>query len=153
MAKTSESPNCTIGEGSIFEGKFFVNGSILIEGKFKGEIKTNEELIVGPSGRVRTDITARRVTVAGTVIGNITASEEVNLVQTGKVLGDITTPRLNVEQGVVTEGQVTITAGKGESIRRLVEEAYGPETADEFKTLLNEKPSGRKGADKSGSDG
>jgi cytoskeletal protein CcmA (bactofilin family) len=153
MAKTSDSPNCTIGEGSIFEGRFFVNGSILIEGKFKGEIKTNEELIVGPTGRVRTDITARKVTVAGTVIGNITASDEVYLVQTGKVLGDITTPRLNVEQGVITEGQVTITGGKGENIGKLVQEAYGAEAADEFKTLLNEKPSSRRGADKSASDG
>jgi cytoskeletal protein CcmA (bactofilin family) len=151
MAKVNESTNCTIGEGSIFEGRFFVNGSILIEGKFKGEIKTNGELIVGPTGRVRTDITARRVTVAGTVIGNITASEEVNLAQTGKVLGDITTPRLNVEQGVITDGQVTITSGKGEDVRSLIEEAYGPDADDEFKSLLDEKASSRRGA--SASDG
>ncbi len=149
MAKVTESVNnCTIGEGSIFEGRFFVNGSILIEGKFKGEIKTNDELIVGPSGRVRTDITARRVTVAGTVIGNITATEEVSLVQTGKVLGDITTPRLNVEQGVIADGQVTITSGKSESIRRVIEEAYGPDADDEFRTLLGEKSAGRKAVEK-----
>jgi len=153
MAKVTENTNCTIGEGSIFEGRFFVNGSILIEGKFKGEIKTNEELIVGPTGRVRTDITARRVTVAGTVIGNITASEEVNLVQTGRVLGDIMTPRLNVEQGVITEGQVTITSGKGESVRKLIEEAFGPDADEEIKAMLNEKPSGRRGAEKAASDG
>ena len=112
MAKTNENTNCTIGEGSVFDGKFYVNGSILIEGKFRGDIKTNDELIIGPTGRVKTDIVARKVTVAGTIIGNITASEEVNLVQTGKVLGDITTPRLVVEQGVVTHGRVTITSGK-----------------------------------------
>ena len=82
MGKTIENPNCTIGEGSVFEGKFYVNGSILIEGKFKGDIKTDDELIVGPTGKVRTDIEARRVTVAGTIIGNVTATEEVNLVQT-----------------------------------------------------------------------
>jgi cytoskeletal protein CcmA (bactofilin family) len=143
MAKVTETVNCTIGEGSVFEGRFFVNGSILIEGKFKGEIRTDDELIVGKSGRVRTDITARRVTVAGTVIGNITASEEVSLVQTGKVLGDITTPRLNVEQGVIADGQVTITSGKSESIRKVIEEAYGPDADEEFKALFGDKASGR----------
>ncbi len=152
MAKVTENTNCTIGEGSIFEGRFFVNGSILIEGKFKGEIKTNEELIVGPSGRVRTDITARRVTVAGTVIGNITASEEVSLVQTGKVLGDITTPKLTVEQGVVTDGKVTITSGKAENIKKLIEESYGVDAEEEFKTLLNERQSGRRASEKSAGD-
>ena len=59
-----------IGENSVFEGRFLVSGSILIEGKFEGEIKTDEQLTIGPTGRVKTDIIARRVTVGGTLIGN-----------------------------------------------------------------------------------
>ena len=149
MAKTTENPNCTIGEGSVFEGRFYVNGSILIEGKFKGDIQTDDELIVGPTGRVKTDIVARKVTVAGTIIGNITASEEVYLVQTGKVLGDISTPRLNVEPGVVTQGMVTITNGKNEEVRRVIEESYGVETEEEIATLTgkNARSRGREPAE------
>ena len=115
MAKTTEPTNCTIGEGSVFDGNFYVSGSILIEGKFQGDIRTEDQLIVGPTGKVKTDIVAKRVTIAGTLIGNIVASEEVNLEESGKVLGDIRTPKLNVEQGVVIDGKVMITSGSDAS--------------------------------------
>jgi cytoskeletal protein CcmA (bactofilin family) len=125
MAKGNGAPNCVIGEGSVFEGRFHVSGSILIEGKFQGEIRTSDQLTVGASGRVKTDIIARQVTVAGTLIGNITATEEVSLLQSGKVLGNITTPKLRVEAGVITEGKVTITSGENGRVRELIEESFG----------------------------
>jgi cytoskeletal protein CcmA (bactofilin family) len=139
MAGKNDTPNCVIGEGSIFEGRFHVNGSILIEGKFQGDIRTDDQLIVGPTGKVKTDIQARRVTVAGTLIGNIAATEEVSLLHTGKVLGNITTPKLTVEPGVITEGKVTITSGQSDDTRKAIEEAYGTETEEAFVVIAKEK--------------
>jgi cytoskeletal protein CcmA (bactofilin family) len=135
MATKNDTANCVIGENSIFEGRFYVSGSILIEGKFQGDIKTEDQVTVGPTGKVRTDIMARKVTVAGTLIGNITASEEVNLIQNGKVLGNITAPRLNMENGVVTEGKVTITNGRPESVAKIIQEAFGEEAEQVFASL------------------
>ncbi len=139
MPAKNEVSNCVIGEGSIFDGRFYVNGSILIEGEFQGDIKTDDQLVVGPTGKVKTDIVARRVTVAGTLIGNIVASEEVSLLHTGKVLGNITTPKLSVEPGVITEGKVTITSGQNEDARRIIEESFGTETEDAFSAIVKEK--------------
>jgi cytoskeletal protein CcmA (bactofilin family) len=139
MPSKNETTNCIIGEGSIFDGRFYVNGSILIEGKFQGDIKTDDQLVVGPTGKVKTDIVARRVTVAGTLIGNIIASEEVSLLHTGKVLGNITTPRLSVEPGVITDGKVTITSGQNEDTKQLIEQSFGTETEDAFATIVKEK--------------
>ena len=48
MPPLKNEANCVIGEGSVFEGRFYVNGSILIEGKFQGDIKTDDQLTVGP---------------------------------------------------------------------------------------------------------
>jgi cytoskeletal protein CcmA (bactofilin family) len=144
MAKTVETAHCVIGEGSVFEGKFYVSGSILIEGKFQGDIKTDDQVIVGSSGKVKTDIVAKRVTIAGTIIGNITATEEVNLLQTGKVLGNIIAPKLIMEPGVMTEGKVTITAGNGENVKQAIEESFGPGTEELFKTLTGGKKSTKK---------
>lgn len=138
MARGNGTPNCVIGEGSVFEGRFHVNGSILIEGKFQGEIHSSDQLTVGESGRVKTDIAARQVTVAGTLIGNITASEEVSLLDTGKVLGNITTPRLRVEPGVITEGKVTITSGEDGRVRELIEAAFGESPESAFGTSKKE---------------
>jgi cytoskeletal protein CcmA (bactofilin family) len=139
MPNKNETNNCIIGEGSIFDGRFYVNGSILIEGKFQGDIKTDDQLIVGPTGKVKTDIQARRVTIAGTLIGNISAAEEVNLLHTGKVLGNIITPKLNVEPGVITEGKVTITSGQTEEAKKIIEDAFGSETEDAFASIVKEK--------------
>ena len=135
MATRNESNDCVIGENSVFAGRFYVNGSIIIEGKFEGDIKTEDQLIVGPTGKVKTDIVARKVTVAGTLIGNITASEEVVLVKSGKVLGNIKTPKLTIEQGVVTEGKVVITNGASSSVNRLIEESFGQNTEQVFSGL------------------
>ncbi len=135
----SDTTNCVIGEGSIFDGRFYVNGSILIEGKFQGDIKTDDQLVVGPTGKVKTDIVARKVTVAGTLIGNISASEEVTLLHTGKVLGNISTPKLTVEPGVITEGKVTITSGQTDDTRKIIEESFGTETEDSFSSLMKDR--------------
>jgi cytoskeletal protein CcmA (bactofilin family) len=139
MPSKNETSNCVIGEGSIFDGRFYVNGSILIEGKFQGDIKTDDQLVVGPTGKVKTDIVARRVTIAGTLIGNIVASEEVSLLHTGKVLGNISTPRLTVEPGVITEGKVTITSGQTDDTKKLIEESFGTETEEAFSSIVKEK--------------
>jgi len=72
-AKNGQEMNSVIGEGSIFEGKFYINGSLQIDGRFEGDIRTDEHVLVGETGKVKTDIVARRVIVAGTVIGNIEA--------------------------------------------------------------------------------
>ncbi len=124
MAGKGDNMNSTIGAGSVFEGKFYISGSLRIDGKFEGEIKTDNELVVGETGKVKTDIVAKSVVIAGTVIGNITASEEVRLLETAKVLGDIVTPILTIQNGVVSKGNVTITGGHGRDSKKIIEDSY-----------------------------
>lgn len=124
--------NSIIGEGSAFEGKFYIAGSLQIDGKFEGEIKTEDHLVIGPTGKVKTNISARRVTVGGTLIGNIDASDEVYLLETGRVLGNIQAPKIQLSDGVVTKGEITITGGQKKDIDKLILEAYagGPAMPD-----------------------
>ena len=134
MAARQVGPNCTIGAGSIFHGRLSVNGTIQIEGKFEGEIITDGDVIVGPTGQAKTNITTRKVVIAGTLIGNIYASEEVHLMQSGKVLGNINTPKLNLEPGVVTSGNVTISSDEPDSVIETVTSAYGPNAEEAFRS-------------------
>ena len=124
MASKNEGMNSTIGEGSVFEGKFYISGSLKIDGKFEGEIKTDEELVVGETGRVKTNILAKSVVIAGTVIGNITARNEVRLLETGKVLGDITAPTISLQKGVVANGNFNITGGHKKNAKKIIEDSY-----------------------------
>jgi cytoskeletal protein CcmA (bactofilin family) len=124
MASKNEGMNSTIGEGSVFEGKFYISGSLKIDGKFEGEIKTDEELVVGETGRVRTNIVAKSVVIAGTVIGNITAKNEVRLLETGKVLGDVTAPMITLQKGVIVNGTFNITGGHKKDSKKIIEDSF-----------------------------
>ncbi len=125
MASRSDSINSVIGQGSIFEGKFYISGSLKIDGKFEGEIKTDDSLFVGETGKLKTNIHARNIVVSGTMIGNIKAEEEVRLERSGRLLGDIETPVLHLTPGVVASGMITITGGHKKDARKLIEESYG----------------------------
>jgi cytoskeletal protein CcmA (bactofilin family) len=124
--------NSIIGEGSMFEGKFYISGSLQIDGRFEGEIQTRDQLIVGETGKVKTDIFAKRVIVGGTVIGNIQAGEEVSLLSTGRVLGNIRAPRVNITEGVVVKGEISIDAGQKKDVNSIIEESFdaGPKISD-----------------------
>ncbi|MCG9874899.1 MAG: polymer-forming cytoskeletal protein [Leptospiraceae bacterium] len=125
MAQGKDSINSVIGQGSIFEGKFYIAGSLKIDGKFEGEIKTDEALYIGETGKVKTNIAAKEVTVSGTLIGNIRAENEVRLEETGRMLGDIQAPYLDLAKGVVAKGNITITGGQKKDVKKIVEESFG----------------------------
>ncbi len=119
--------NCIIGKGSSFTGKFTVNGSLYVDGKFEGDINTDGNVVIGAEGKMKTNLSAARVNVGGAFIGNIRASEEVAIEPTGKVLGDITAPKIDLQDGAVLEGATRIRGyGDGaESIRKQLEEDFG----------------------------
>lgn len=124
MAKY-DTANSIIGEGSIFEGKFFIAGSLRVDGKFEGDIRTEEALVVGETGKVKTNIMAKEVHLAGTLIGDVDAKEEVRLSESGRMLGDIETPVLTLSKGVVLKGNVNISGGQKKDPKKIVEEAFG----------------------------
>lgn len=119
--------NSVIGEGSSFEGKFYVAGTIKIDGKFEGDIRTAGALNVGVNGKVKTNIEAKQVLLAGTMIGDINASEEVHLTETGRLMGDINAPVVDLANGVVLKGSVNITGGKNKEAQKLIEESFSNE--------------------------
>ncbi len=122
---SKNSVNSIIGPGSVFEGKFYIAGSLRVDGKFEGEIKTDETLLVGPTGKIKTNIHAKNVVVEGAMIGNIHAQNMVQLEATGKVLGDIHAPVINIAPGVVAKGAINVTGNGKKNAKALVEEAYG----------------------------
>ncbi|EMG23691.1 polymer-forming cytoskeletal domain protein [Leptospira interrogans serovar Copenhageni str. LT2050] len=53
VKNSSEVTNSTIGENSYFSGKFFINGSLKIDGKFEGKSLQAEQLYIGVTGKVK----------------------------------------------------------------------------------------------------
>lgn len=93
-----------IDEGSEIEGKYAFRGTVMLNGKLRGEIESNDTLIVGEKGVVNATIRAGTVVVTGEVVGNILASERVELRGTARMFGDVEAPVVVVEEGVIFEG-------------------------------------------------
>ncbi|MBN2441029.1 MAG: polymer-forming cytoskeletal protein [Spirochaetales bacterium] len=123
--------NSTIGEESVFEGRYAIKGSLKIEGKFEGDSLLVDQLLIGAKGRVKTDIIATSVVVEGLVIGNISASRRILLLSTARVLGNIKTPELIIQEGVVLEGKCTISHMKITDTKTYIESLYNRTFNDE----------------------
>lgn len=119
-----ESANNYIGENSYFSGKFRINGSLRIDGRFEGKYLQAEQLYVGRTGKIRTDVQAVSVIVEGLIIGNITATSRVLLMPTARIFGDIRTPELIIQKGVILEGKCNISNDLKSSARDLIEAEY-----------------------------
>jgi cytoskeletal protein CcmA (bactofilin family) len=93
-----------IDEGSEMEGRYTFRGTVMLNGKFKGEISSEDTLIIGERGVVQAEIRAGRVQVSGEVTGNLRATQRIDLKRTARVYGDVEAPVVVMEEGVVFEG-------------------------------------------------
>ena len=94
-----------LGVDALFKGELSFKGSLCIDGKFEGQIKTGGMLIVSETGDIEADIQAGVVVCRGKVRGNILASEKIEMHPKSKVIGDVKTPCLNIEIGAVLDGK------------------------------------------------
>ncbi len=124
VALKTEITNSIIGEKSYFEGKFLINGTIQINGKFEGSILKVDQIFVGPAGKIKADLEASSVVIEGIVIGNVKANTRVMLMPTARVLGDIKTPELIIQNGVVLEGRCLIANNLNSPAKETIAKLY-----------------------------
>ncbi len=105
-----------LGKSVSFCGELSGDQDALIEGQVKGSLNFQECLVtVGPHGRVKADIHARRVVVQGSVNGNISATEKIEIHRTGEVLGGLVAPGIAIEDGAYLKGSIEILREKPEN--------------------------------------
>ncbi|MBP5695675.1 MAG: polymer-forming cytoskeletal protein [Treponema sp.] len=97
------------GQETEFEGNLTFSDSLVITGKFNGNINATGNLEIEKSAVCNVDkMTAGTIVVSGRVNGNIEASKSVELCKGSKVKGDITTPELRIADNVEFEGSVNM---------------------------------------------
>ena len=94
-----------LGRGATFEGKLTFEGTVRIDGRFKGEVFTDDTLVIGEGAVVEAQLDVGEVIVQGTVVGNITAKRSIEIHAPGRVKGDLHTPSLQIDKGVIFEGR------------------------------------------------
>lgn len=105
-----------LGPGTEFTGKLIFKGTVRIDGKFSGEIISNDILVIGEGAEVEAQIKVGSVIVkGGSVIGNITASDLVEIHSPGKMKGNIAAKSLFIDKGVVFEGECKMVRPREET--------------------------------------
>lgn len=100
-----------LGPGSKFEGKLFFDEIVRLDGTFKGEINSRDTLIIGETADVDGDVEVGTFILSGRFKGNIKATSRVELRRPAQIEGSIETPVLVVEEGVVLNGNISMTNG------------------------------------------
>lgn len=93
-----------LDHGASFEGRLTFEGVVRIGGQFKGEIFTQDTLIINPGARVEAQIEADVVIISGHLSGNVFARRRVVMHPPAIFKGTVTSPSLRIDEGVMFEG-------------------------------------------------
>ena len=103
-----------IGAGTEFEGTLKTRAGLRIEGQFKGTIDCQGDIVIGKGGIVRSQVSARNVTIAGKLFGEVTARERLTILAPGEMEGNITAATLVIEDGARFNGTSRMNRGEKE---------------------------------------
>ncbi|MDP4098939.1 polymer-forming cytoskeletal protein [Paenibacillus sp. P96] len=98
------STDTLLSSGSSFEGMLHSEAPLRIEGRYQGEIKSTNVVVIGESAVVQADINAAEVVIAGKVFGNIRADKRVTITSTGELYGNLTSNTLVIIDGGIMNG-------------------------------------------------
>lgn len=130
--KKSESPatrsesgelNAFIDQGSTFEGKLTFNGVVRIDGRFVGDIISDDVLHVGETGRIEGTVRVGEAVIAGSVEGTLTAPRRVHFQPSARFSGELETTALEVEEGAVINGSIKMATTTANAPARELEAA------------------------------
>ncbi|MZG53697.1 MAG: polymer-forming cytoskeletal protein [Nitrospinae bacterium] len=119
MKKEDTQIKAYMGEDTVFNGSLTFDGTVRIDGKFEGQVITEDTLIIGESGHLVAEISAGTVICMGRVEGTVMASKKVEIHSTSRVVGNVKSPALYIELGGVLDGACDMT-GKETKIIPLV---------------------------------
>jgi cytoskeletal protein CcmA (bactofilin family) len=97
-----------IGPSVKVEGNFKGEGNVHVDGVVMGSLKTNHDLKVGTTAKIKAEVEAENLFLAGEIRGNVVVKGTTRLAPTAKILGNLETKILSVEEGAVINGKCTM---------------------------------------------
>lgn len=100
-----------LAEDIDFSGTMKFQNSLMIKGKFDGQIDAVGHLILGHNAVVKATIRAGVVTNYGKIIGNVETIKKLELLKGAELNGDVKTPDLIIESGCTFNGKCIMGSG------------------------------------------
>lgn len=96
-----------LGSSSVLEGVLKSSANVRLDGTFTGSLEINGNVLIGETAKIKADVNARNISIAGAVRGNVTG-KKVQILRTGRVWGDIRAAALTTEEGAFIDGKITM---------------------------------------------
>ncbi len=123
----SETPpdkvNTVIGKETFFKGSIRAKGLIRIDGEMDGEIETQGDVVIGEGGKVKVDLKARHVAIAGKYEGNLEAEGKLEIKKSGIVVGTVKANGLLIDDGAIFSGSIEMSQGDQPNLSLLKQNA------------------------------
>ena len=100
-----------IGINVVLKGNLRNKGSIQINGNVEGEVKSDENINIGETAKIKGPVIAKTIEISGEVKGIIEATERLEVNPTGRITGDISAKSLIIKQGAVFVGKSNMISG------------------------------------------
>lgn len=111
---SSAAGTSVIGSSITLRGDISGEENLVVKGKIEGTLTLpSNDIQIDPEGRVKADLMAKKISVAGKVRGNLSGSERVIIQKSGEVEGNIIAPRVVLEDGCKFKGAVEMNADAG----------------------------------------
>jgi cytoskeletal protein CcmA (bactofilin family) len=108
-AKDGKQWNAFLGKGCSFDGKLTFDGTVRIDGRFIGEIFSDDTLEVGPDAEIKAEVKVGTVIVSGKIVGNVHAKNRADLRGGADVVGNIHAPVVTMQEGAIIDGALKMT--------------------------------------------
>ena len=110
MKKEDGQIKAYMGIDTVFNGSLSFDGTVRVDGKFEGQVCTDDTIIIGETGHVIAEISAGTIICMGRVEGTLIATKKVEIHANSRVIGNIKSPALYIELGGVLDGTCDMTA-------------------------------------------
>ena len=87
------------------EGEIRGEENLHIDGRIKGAVRLNGDVLIGNAGVVEAEIEAENVVIQGQVTGNVTARQQLEIQPSGKLIGDCSARSIDIKEGAMFEGR------------------------------------------------
>jgi cytoskeletal protein CcmA (bactofilin family) len=91
-------------------GQIYIEGDLRVGGVVEGDVEVTGDVAIDDLAKVKASVTARDVSISGSVVGAIVARKRLEVTRSGSLIGDVRVARLTIQDGATFSGKVSMGA-------------------------------------------
>ncbi|HEX9094551.1 MAG TPA: polymer-forming cytoskeletal protein [Candidatus Dormibacteraeota bacterium] len=109
-ADSNQHNSVTLGPRDRVIGQVYIEGDLRVGGIVEGEVEVTGDVAIDDLAKVKASVTARDVSISGSVVGAIVARKRLEVTRSGSLIGDVRVARLTIQDGATFSGKVSMGA-------------------------------------------